>query len=145
MHYTPGFRPLAILLLCIVLHGSPARAEPPSASPNSNDHALPQITIESQREKVEHQAYEFVRKATKNPQFRDESLPRWNVPLCFAVAGLPTEQGLFALGRLSDIARAAGAKVAPRGCRYNFYVVFMAHPDAQLQNAFHRNPKAFDK
>lgn len=137
----------AIILLTVgfILCSGPTRADPPPATPNANDRTLPQVTVESQRQQIEHQAYEFVRKATKNPQFREESLPRWNAPLCFAVAGLPTEQGLFALGRLADVARAAGAKVAPRGCKYNFYVVFMAHPDTPLQKAFHRNPKAFDK
>ncbi|MBS0422401.1 MAG: hypothetical protein JSR66_32140 [Proteobacteria bacterium] len=136
---------IILLTLGFILCSGPTRADPPPATPNANDRPLPQVTVQSQREQIEHQAYEFVRKATRNPQFRDESLPRWNAPLCFAVAGLPTEQGLFALGRLGDVARAAGAKVAPRGCKYNFYVVFMAHPDAPLQKAFHRNPKAFDK
>jgi hypothetical protein len=84
----------------------------------------PQVTVEAHRTAVEHQAYDFVRKATENPQFRDESLPRWNVPVCFAVAGLPKDQGRFALGRLAEIARASGARVAQPGCKYNFYVVF---------------------
>jgi len=106
---------------------------------------LPQVTIEGQRKKIEHQAYEFVRKVTHNPRFQDDSVPRWNAPLCFAVAGLPTNQGLFALGRLSEIARAAGASVARPGCKYNFFVVFAATPDELLKKAFHLHPKAFDR
>ena len=138
-------RLLSLLFLGIALRCNPTLAEPPPAeSPNVNGHTLPQVTIESQRKQIEHQAYEFVSKLTKNPQFRDESLPRWNVPLCFAVAGLPADQGLFALGRLSDIARAAGAKVAHAGCKYNFFVVFAAQPDLMLQKAFRRHPKSFD-
>jgi len=141
---SPKFLLLVLLLLGIALRCNLTHAEPPPENPSVNGRTLPQVTVESQRERIEHQAYEFVHKATRNPQFQDESLPRWNVPLCFAVAGLPTEQGLFALGRLSDIARAAGAKVARTGCKYNFFVVFAAQPDALLQKAFHHNPKAFD-
>jgi hypothetical protein len=110
--------------------------EPPST---------PQVTIEARRSAIEHQAYDFVRKATQNPQFRDESLPRWNVPVCFAVAGLPKDQGLFALGRLAEIAHASGARVAQPGCKYNFYVVFAAEPDKLLAKAFRGHPKAFDE
>jgi len=130
-----NIKPHGLLFLCLVLQFSVASAEPP----------LPQVTIQSQREQIEHQAYDFVHKLTKNPQLHgDDSLPRWNAPLCFAVAGLPDEEGRYALGRLSDIARAAGAKVAPRGCKYNFIVVFAAKPDKLLQRAFHRYPKTFD-
>ena len=107
--------------------------------------STPQVTIEAQRTAVEHQAYEFVRKATQDPQFRVESLPRWNVPVCFAVAGLPKDQGLFALGRLAEIARTAGARVGQPGCKYNFYVVFAAEPDKVLAKAFRGHPKAFDQ
>ena len=105
----------------------------------------PQVTIEAQRTQVEHQAYEFVRKATQNPQFRDESLPRWNMPVCFAVAGLPREQGLFALGRLAEIARASGARVGSPGCKYNFFVVFAQEPDKILAKAFRGHSKALDQ
>lgn len=125
---------IAALTFCLTLHCTASGAEP-----------LPQVTIQSQREKIEHQAYDFVRKLTKNPQFQDDdSLPRWNMPVCFAVAGLPPDEGRYALGRLADIARTAGAKVAPAGCKYNFFVVFAPQPDKLLQKAFHRYPKAFD-
>lgn len=106
---------------------------------------LPEVTVEARRKAIEHQAYEFVRKATQNPRFRDESLPRWNVPLCFAVGGLPTDEGLYALGRLRDVARAAGARVVEGRCKYNFIVVFAAAPDQLLKKAFHSQPKAFDR
>jgi hypothetical protein len=122
---------LATLAFCSV-----ALADPPTT---------PEVTIEARRSAIEHQAYEFVRKATRNPQFRDESLPRWNMPVCFAVAGLPKEQGMFALGRLAEIARAAGARVAQSGCKYNFFVVFAPEPDKLLAKAFRGHPKAFDQ
>jgi len=132
-----------------VIAGPPASPEPglvagTPTDPKGTD-TSPQVTIQGRRDLVEHQAAEFVRQATRNPRFRDESLPRWNAPICFAVAGLPSDQGRFALGRLGEIARAAGARVAPPGCHYNFFVVFAPQPDKLLAKAFHRNPKAFDE
>jgi hypothetical protein len=114
-------------------------------NPKIDGRTLPQVTVEAQRKAIEHQAYDFVRKVAQNPRFRDESLPRWNAPLCFAVAGLPTKEGLFALGRLAEIARAAGARVAHAGCKYNFIVVFAAQPDTLLKKAFRLHPKSFDQ
>jgi hypothetical protein len=117
------------------------------ASPStSNEQSTPaEVTIEARRKAIEHQAYDFVRQATRNPRFENESLPRWNAPVCFAVAGLPTEQGLFALGRLSEIARAAGVRVARPGCKYNFYVVFAPQPDNLLKKAFRGTSKGLDR
>jgi len=112
---------------------------------NGEQNALPQVTVEARRKAIEKQAYDFVRKATQNPRFRDESLPRWNVPLCFAVGGLPSNEGLYAIGRLRDIARGAGARVAQGRCKYNFIVVFAAEPDQLLKKAFRRQPRALDR
>jgi hypothetical protein len=132
-----------ILALAVALPCGLAMAAPP---PTSNDQSTPaEVTIEARRKAIEHQAYDFVREATRNPRFQNESLPRWNAPVCFAVAGLPTEQGLFALGRLSEIARAAGVRVAPRGCKYNFYVVFAPQPDNLLKKAFRTASRALDR
>jgi len=126
-------------ILVLALPFGLAMADPPPA-PN----ASAEVTIEARRKAIEHQAYDFVRQATRNPRFENESLPRWNAPVCFAVAGLPTEQGVFALGRLSEIARAAGVRVARPGCRYNFYVVFAPQPDNLLKKAFHRTANGLD-
>jgi hypothetical protein len=111
--------------------------------PAANSGTLPQVTVAAKRKAMEHQVYDFVRTLTKNPRFRDESLPRWNAPLCFAVAGLPTDQGLFALGRLREIARTTGMRVMDRGCRYNFFVVFTGEPNQLLKKAVHLHPEAF--
>ena len=143
-------RPAKVAFLSIVglaLSTAPlsglTRAEPPPTS--IDERTLPQVTVEAQRKAIEHQAYDFVRKATQNPRFQDESLPRWNAPLCFAVAGLPAKEGLYALGRLAEIARTAGARVANAGCKYNFIVVFAAQPDTLLNKAFRLHPKSFDR
>jgi hypothetical protein len=57
---------------------------------------------------------------------------------------LPTDQGLFALGRLADVARATGLRLARSGCKYNFIVIFSAAPDKLLKQAFHLHPHSFN-
>src|SRR3954454_12962378 len=64
------------------LEANRVAAEP--ANPNGAD-APSQVTVQARRQLIEHQASEFVRQATRDPRFRDESLPRWNAPICFAV------------------------------------------------------------
>jgi len=112
-----------------------ARADP--------ERKLPQVTVEARRQ-LERRVNEFVRKITNVPFSLQDSLPLWHDPLCFAVAGLPTDQGLFALGRLADIARATGLRVARSGCKYNFIVIFSGEPDKLLKQAFHLHPHAFN-
>jgi len=132
----------ALVLVSQDLTGD-ARAGRETTSPVASGGTLPQVTVEARRKAMEHHVYDFVRKLTQNPRFRDESLPRWNAPLCFAVAGLPTDQGLFALGRLREIARTTGVRVMDAGCRYNFFVVFTGEPNKLLKKAIHQHPEAF--
>ena len=109
----------------------------------NEDHKMPQVTIEARRE-LGRRVNEFVRSITNIPFSFQESLPLWHDPLCFAVAGLPTDQGVYALGRLGDIARATGLRVAHSGCTYNFIVIFSPEPDKLLKQAFHLHPRSFN-
>ena len=126
-------------------------AQPDSASPDlhsngirtNEEHKLPQVTVEARR-RLERRVNEFVKKITNVPFSLQDSLPLWHDPLCFAVAGLSTDQGLFALGRLAEIARATGLRVARSGCKYNFIVIFSAEPDKLLKQAFHLHPHSFN-
>jgi hypothetical protein len=63
----------------------------------------------------------------------EETLLRWREPLCPLVAGLPQDQGEYMLARITLIARNAGAKLAPRRCTPNFYVVVTGEPEALLK------------
>jgi len=109
----------------------------------NEDHKLPQVTVEARRE-LEHRVTEFVRGITNVPFSFEDSLPLWHDPLCLAVAGLPTDQGLYALGRLTDIARTTGLRVARSGCKYNFIVIFSPEPNRLLKQAFHLHPRSFN-
>jgi hypothetical protein len=96
---------------------------------------LDTITVEAarHREIVEHQVKSFVAHIAVKPY--DSSLARWQtvVPLCPLVAGLAREDGEFILARISKIAAAAGAPVAPEHCKPNLYIVVSADPDALLK------------
>jgi hypothetical protein len=122
---------------------SPSASEPDRAS--SPGTTLPQVTIEAQREALQHRVDGFVRGLTHNPRYYDEAIPRWRAPLCFAVAGLPDEAGLAFLARLSQIAASAGTRVARRNCEYNFYVVLTPEPDQLLKRVYRRGHGAFDR
>lgn len=124
---------------------SPIPSMPGQASSKNVEKTLPEVTIEAQREALEHRMDSFVRRITQDPRFRDESIPRWRAPVCFAVAGLPTREGAFVLERLSRIASSAGARVGRRGCEYNFYVVFTAEPNKLLQRIFRLHRRVFDQ
>jgi hypothetical protein len=134
---------MAAIVLGVAALSQSAGADPPAENPTSEEHELPQVTIEARRQ-LERRVNEFVRRITDIPFSMQDSLPLWRDSLCFAVAGLPTEQGSFALGRLREIARATGLRVARPGCKYNFIVIFSAEPDKLLGKAFHLHPLEFN-
>src|SRR5581483_9714833 len=63
----------------------------------------------------------------------NDSLERWNTPICPLVAGLSREQGEFVLQRVSQIARDAHAPLGPERCRPNLYIVITDNPDLLLE------------
>lgn len=125
---------------------TPGRAAPnPQPAAQSSDSeaeaALPQVTVEAQRQ-LEHQIHEFVR-ALSRSNSPDEALKRWQEPVCPLVAGLPGSQGEFVLTRISAVARAAGAPLAPQECRPNLYIVVTATPDKLLSLWQQRHRRLF--
>ncbi|MGO9425657.1 MAG: hypothetical protein ACLP6Z_09720 [Steroidobacteraceae bacterium] len=104
---------------------------------------LDSITVEAQkqREAADRQASAFVSAIAVQPY--EQSLARWNTPICPLVAGLPRGQGEFILARLSQIVAIAGAPLAPENCRANFYVVATRDPDALLKKWRNRDRNMF--
>jgi hypothetical protein len=58
----------------------------------------------------------------------------WKPPICFLVSGLPRAQGEFLLARLSQVAKASTAPLAPEACKPNFLVVMTTAPEQLLEN-----------
>jgi hypothetical protein len=116
-----------LLALC-----SSATAQTPAGA--SQPH-LDTLTVEAarHRELVERQVKSFVSHLAFKPY--DSTLARWQTvaPICPLVAGLSREDGEFILARVSKIAAAAGAPLAPEHCKPNLYIVVSADPDALLK------------
>lgn len=128
-----------------------AAAEPPVDQSRSK---LDTVTVEARRERaiLARRVKKFVSGITRVP-FQD-SLAQWEKenPICFSIAGMTRAYGEFTLDRLSKIAAAAGAPLAPDSCKPNFYVIATAVPD-ELVTAWskhnfwifdHAGPKKID-
>jgi hypothetical protein len=103
--------------------------------------SLKTITVEGKREVIERQVKNFVSAIAVAPF--DESLARWRTPICPLVAGLPRDHGEFILTRFSQIAKAAGATLAPEHCRGNLYIVVTADPSGLLNAWSKRETRMF--
>jgi len=117
-------QPSATLLLCALAAAAP---ETP----------LDQVTIEAHRQVLEQRLSTFVY-AVARPE-HDESLKRWQRPMCPLVAGLSEAQGEFVLARLSQIARDAHVPLGSEKCRANFYIIATTQPEELLKAWRHRD------
>lgn len=101
-----------------------------------------EVTVEGTRPEIEKRVYTFVSGIT-DEGYATKSLARWNQPICPLVAGIPAAQGEFILRGVSQAALAAGAKLGPRECKANFYVVVTSEPDELLVLWRKRAPRLF--
>jgi hypothetical protein len=114
--------------------GNAPSSESPSASST--------VTIEARRH-LEERVSHFVSSVIVHYMY--DSLARWNTPICPLVAGLPRERGEFVLARISQVATAAGAKLAGEHCGANFYVMVTAEPDRLLKVWFAHDPSLYNR
>jgi hypothetical protein len=75
----------------------------------------------------------------------DESLARWQpqIPLCPLVAGMNGKDGEYILSRVSKVAAAAGAPLAPEHCKGNFFIVVTSDPEGVLRAWSKRDVRMF--
>jgi hypothetical protein len=86
----------------------------------------------------------FVRAITRNPGLSDEdSLVRWNSPICLLVAGLAAEDVKLVSARLSQISSSSGAALARSPCQPNFIIVATSEPDQVLKAWYARDSRLF--
>jgi len=120
-----GRAALGGILLSIAFQAAP---EPASTPPQS---ALPQVTVEAQREALAPRVRTFVSESLYLEN--GEAATRWNSPVCPAVIGLPHEEAEFVLARLSQIAQAADVPLAAERCKpANLQVIVTTEPAALL-------------
>jgi hypothetical protein len=64
----------------------------------------------------------------------NRGLARWQDPVCPLVTGLPQDMAEYILGRLSEIARAAGVPLARESCHHeNLFIIVTKNPEAYLR------------
>lgn len=104
-----------------------------AAQPSSSPGKLPKVTIQAAkvRKALRLQVDRFV--SSLVVQTLNESLLRWNTPVCPLVAGLPKAFGEFILGRISKAAADANAPLAGSVCHPNLYIVASDSPDQLVE------------
>ncbi len=133
------------LLSALPFIAGEAKADPPpdkqaeQASPT--EPTLPEMTVRAQREAMERRVWAFVTSGIRKPF--EASLSRWNNPICPLVVGLRQEEDKFVRVRLSEIAVAAGAHLAPQPCQANFVVIVADEPEAVLRAWYKRDYHLF--
>ncbi len=115
------------LAATFALHPDGAR----SADKLVRDAASQSSSSDTRREKVKSQIDHFVSGIAVSDL--NDSLGRWNTPVCPLVAGLPRAQGEFILARLSQIGKDFHVPFAGEHCSPNLYVVLTEEPDLHLK------------
>lgn len=135
---------IAALAACSSLAWA-ASAAPPSPSARQSEADIQSVTVEAQRYRaaLERRVRTFVSAITTAPI--QESLAQWQkeIPICPEVAGLPNDDGEYVLSRFSQIARAAGASLAPEICSPNLHIIVSSVPDEIIADWSKRNPWMF--
>jgi hypothetical protein len=132
----------AVVMAFWLLSAAAADTPPTSETPKG---AVDSTTVVGQRDRatLEREVGTFVNAIALKPG--SESLARWQlqIPLCPLVAGMPKSDGEYILSRVSKIAAAAGAPLAPEHCKGNFYIVVTADPEGVLKAWSKRDVRMF--
>lgn len=126
----------------LFLIGSAAATE---AKDPQDKATLDTITVEAQRERaaVQRRVRSFVSAIALAPLQEKLTLWQTQTPICPLVGGLPHDHGEFILTRISQIAAAAGARLAPNFCKPNLYVVVTANANSLVTEWSKREPSLF--
>jgi hypothetical protein len=88
----------------LVLLAGAAVADPSTTQPPS------QVTIEARQEELKNRVSAFVGDVmSQDAGSMGEPIAVWNWPLCFSVSGLPKEEAVYVLNRISKDAEMVGA------------------------------------
>ena len=137
---------IALPMLPDAAHSAEVSASPESSTKNAQGESrreMDTVTVEATREReLKRQISHFV--SSFDVTYLNDSLQRWNTPICPLVAGLASEAGEFILARLSQVARDAHAPLAPEHCRPNLYVVVTNEPDLLIEKWVRRDRRSFN-
>jgi len=141
----------AIITASLTLHAGGARsadrlADSPAATAPGSDTGtkLETVTIQAARARKElrRRVSRFVFSVVVSHM--NDSLPRWNEPICPLIAGLPRAQGEYILARISQVATAAHAPLAGEHCKPNLFVIATPYPQALLEKWWARDTRMYN-
>ncbi|WP_158049609.1 hypothetical protein [Sphingomonas jeddahensis] len=72
---------------------------------------------------------------------RSDQVPRWEMPLCSGVAGLPAKHAVVLNSRIEDVARQVRLTIGKGGCRPNALILVTSNPDAIAKQLRARYPR----
>jgi len=101
------------------------------------------VTAQREMEQLRNEVDSFVSSAITRP-YGDDSLVRWDHPVCPLVAGMSRQAGEFFLTRLSQIARDAKVPLGSETCKPNLFVIVAKNPEKFLRLWWHHNPRLFN-
>jgi hypothetical protein len=134
---------VAIILVFTLLSIARAADIPPATDASKSSIDSTTVVAARDRATLERNVRTFVNAIAVKPG--DESLARWQpqIPLCPLVAGMPNGDGEYVLSRISKIANAAGAPLAPAHCKGNFYIIVTSDPEGVLKAWMKRDVRMF--
>lgn len=140
-----------VLVAAIAAPHDATGANAGALAPNIAAESSPRSLTDSDNNSEGQQAFaprnvdDFVRGITLNPGFADnESLVRWNSPICLFALGFPPDDTKIVIARLSQIIGAVGAPLATdRACNPNFVIITTDEPNQVLAAWYARNKQLF--
>ena len=120
-------------IACSAESMAPAQDSANPGSTSDSRKSIDTVTVEGQRE-VRRQIDAFVYGILVT--YTNESLMRWDAPICPMIGGLPGDQGEYIVARLSQVARDVHAPLADpdKPCRPNLLVQVSDNPDAVAEH-----------
>jgi hypothetical protein len=101
-----------------------------AAAPGAGSEPLPEVTVRASRSELLPKLSSFAHGITE--PVNGEALARWQSPVCPLVAGLAQQEGEYILGRVSEVARAAGVPLGGEHCTPNLYIMVTTEPKQLL-------------
>ena len=139
-----AFRIAVLVALCCSSIANTDLPTAPAPAVSESPPPPPEVTAEAARTAIERRVDAFVHAITRNPGLSDDdSLVRWNTPICLLVAGLTAEEVKIMSDRLTQIASSAGAPLARAPCHPNFIIVATSEPDRVLDAWHARDSRLF--
>lgn len=123
-------------------HAQTIPPAPASGGHKSKNRTNDTVVVIGRRISERDEVQELVGRITRDVTL-DKPIARYADPVCFAVAGLSTAQGVEVADRLAADALEAGVRLAGRVCTPNIFVVFVDDGHKEINQLWRRRPKIF--